>query len=103
MNPRSLAGRMLPTCSLVMIPVAVFAQASTLSKAVRTRESMEPALSRPEQDKATAQKLADLRAKTGGKRPNIVWFVVDDTGWGDSGVYGVGAVVGAERNHGLTK
>ena len=61
-----------------------------LSKAVRTSESMEPALSFPEQDEAAARKLAEFVART-GKRPNIVWFVVDDMGYGDPGVLGGGA------------
>lgn len=72
----------------------VHAQASTLSKAVRTSASMEPAVPRPEQDKTAAAKLAELRAKT-GKQPNIVWLVVDDMGWGDPGAYGGGAAIGA--------
>ncbi len=74
--------------------IAMGVDASTLSKAVRTSDSMEPALARPEQDRVGAQKLADLRKKT-GKTPNIVWLVVDDMGWGDPGVYGGGAVIGA--------
>ena len=67
---------------------------SVLSKAVRTSDSMEPALGYPEQDRVAAKKLADLFAKT-GKRPNIVWFVIDDMGYGDPGAYGGGAAVGA--------
>jgi arylsulfatase len=72
-------------CWIAAAAIATGVEASTLSKAVRTR---------PEQDNAAAQKLADLREKT-GKRPNIVWLVVDDMGWGDPGVYGGGAVIGA--------
>jgi arylsulfatase len=81
--------------------VAVFAapkaraQASTLSKAVRTKENMEPAVSRPEQEKVAQQKLADLKAKL-GKRPNILWLVVDDMGYGDPGSFGGGIAVGAD-------
>ncbi|MEE4313312.1 MAG: arylsulfatase [Desulfofustis sp.] len=69
-------------------------EASTLSKAIRVKENMEPALVFPQQDQAVQQKLAELQART-GKRPNIVWLVVDDMGWGDPGVYGGGTVVGA--------
>ncbi len=69
-------------------------QASALSQAVRSSESMEPALDFPAQDKMAAAKLAELQAKT-GKRPNIVWLVVDDMGYGDPGAFGGGAMVGA--------
>jgi arylsulfatase len=67
---------------------------SVLSKAVRTSPSMEPALARPEQEAAAAKKLAELRTKT-GKRPNIVWLVADDMGYGDPGAFGGGAAIGA--------
>ena len=36
-----------------------------------------------------------LQRKT-GKRPNIVWIVVDDMGFGDPGCYGGGKAVGAD-------
>ncbi|MEW5963887.1 MAG: arylsulfatase [Pseudomonadota bacterium] len=55
---------------------------------------MEPALSLPQQDKAAAVKIAALRS-TKGKAPNIVWLLADDMGWGDPGVYGGGATIGA--------
>jgi len=70
------------------------AQASVLSKATRTSDSMEPALVWPGQEAAAQQKLDALRAKT-GKRPNIVWLVVDDMGYGDPGCYGGGGAIGA--------
>ncbi len=89
-----LVASALGVLCLIAIPTAASAQASTLSKAVRTSESMEPALSRPEQDAMAARKLADWRART-GRRPNIVWLVIDDMGWGDPGAYGGGAAIGA--------
>ncbi|MBY5320933.1 arylsulfatase [Rhizobium johnstonii] len=67
---------------------------SVLSKAVRTSETMEPALAFPDQDRTTAEKLAELQKRI-GKRPNIVWFLIDDMGWGDPGLYGGGEAVGA--------
>src|SRR5882672_12393038 len=73
---------------------ACFAQASTLSKAVRTSDSMEPALSFPAQEQAAQRKLDALRART-GKPPNIVWLLVDDMGYGDPGAFGGGEAVGA--------
>jgi arylsulfatase A-like enzyme len=70
------------------------AQGSVLSKAKRTNETMEPALVWPGQEEAAQRKLDALRTRT-GKRPNIVWLVVDDMGYGDPGCFGGGAVVGA--------
>ena len=75
-------------------PMVTRAQASVLSKATRTSDSMEPALVWPGQEAAAQQKLDALRAKT-GKRPNIVWLVVDDMGYGDPGCYGGGGAIGA--------
>lgn len=71
-----------------------FAGVSGLSLAVRTAENLEPAVPRPEQEKVVAKQLAALHKRT-GKRPNIVWLVVDDMDYGDPGVYGGGAAIGA--------
>lgn len=78
---------------LAVLPDTSFAQ-SVLSKAIRTSESMEPALSHPEQGRAAQQKLDALRAKT-GRRPNIVWLLIDDMGYGDPGTFGGGVTIGA--------
>lgn len=75
-------------------PVVAFEKTSALSDAVRTMENMEPAIPRPAQEADAAKKLAALQTKM-GKRPNVVWFVVDDMGYGDPGVYGGGAAIGA--------
>jgi arylsulfatase len=92
---RFAAGALLaPMLTLGLVLGPFTADASTLSKAVRTQENLEPALPRPEQDAAASAKLAALQSKT-GKRPNIVWLLVDDMGWGDPGVYGGGAAIGA--------
>ena len=53
-------------CALLVLTslrVEAWGQASVLSKAVRTSESMEPALSHPEQAKAAQQKLDALEGK----------------------------------------
>ncbi|WP_199252675.1 sulfatase-like hydrolase/transferase [Chachezhania sediminis] len=55
--------------------------------------NMYPVLSRPEQDANAAKKLADLDAKT-GKKPNVLFFLLDDVGYMDPGFNGGGAAVG---------
>ena len=75
-------------------PCLAFEKTSALSDAVRTSESMEPAVPRPVQEAEVLQKLAALKTKT-GKRSNILWLVVDDMGYGDPGAYGGGAAIGA--------
>lgn len=67
-------------------------------RSVRVRENMEAPIPRPEQDAAVAAKLAALEKKT-GKKPNVVWLLVDDMGWGDPGCYGGGIMAGAPTPH----
>jgi arylsulfatase len=67
---------------------------SALSRAVATVESMQPAIPLPEQESAAAEKLAAFEART-GRKPNIVIIIIDDMGYGDPGVYGGGAAIGA--------
>jgi arylsulfatase A-like enzyme len=40
-------------------------------------------------DKATAKRLADIRKANGGKRPNIVYILLDDLGYGEIGTPGL--------------
>ena len=95
---------MKTSCLLVCIALALaLATPSTgaqsaLNRSVRTAENMEPAIPHPEQDKAVAAKLAALEAKT-GKKPNVVWLLVDDMGFGDPGCYGGGKAIGADTPH----
>ena len=79
---------------LITVIQAANAQAPSLDRSVRTAENREPAIPHAGQDEAVAKKLADLEKKT-GKKPNILWVVVDDMGYGDPGCYGGGAAIGA--------
>ena len=72
--------------------------AQKFDRSVRSRENHEPAIPRPAQEAAVTEKLAALKERT-GKRPNIVWIIVDDMGYGDPGCYGGGAVAGAATPH----
>ncbi|MDQ0318648.1 arylsulfatase [Pararhizobium capsulatum DSM 1112] len=93
MRMKTLRTLVLQTAVLAAIPTLALAQ-SVLSKAERTSESMEPALVHADQATAAQKKLDELMART-GRRPNIVWLVVDDMGYGDPGVFGGGAAIGA--------
>lgn len=79
---------------LSVTQVVAFEKTSALSDAVRIVENMEPAIPHPAQEADAVKKLAALQTKS-GKHPNILWLVVDDMGYGDPGVYGGGAAIGA--------
>jgi len=85
-------------CLAVMIAISVlpkmFVHAAGFDRSVRTADNREPAIPHAQQDRVVAQKLAALEKRT-GKKPNVVWLVVDDMGYGDPGCYGGGGAIGA--------
>ena len=91
-----LAPLALPAAAQQGAPAAIAAMTDDtfLAEPAASRPNLEPALARPVQEKAAADRLAALRARF-GKPPNIVIVVMDDVGWGDLGVYGGGVAVGA--------
>ncbi|MCA9025575.1 MAG: arylsulfatase [Planctomycetaceae bacterium] len=70
----------------------------SFDRSVSFTENFEPVIPRLQQDQAVAEKLALLHART-GRRPNILWLVVDDMGYGDPGCYGGGTLAGASTPH----
>ncbi len=79
---------------LCSVTTGAFAEKSVFDQTVVEKENWEPAIPRPEQEKVADAKLKDFEQKH-GKKPNILIFLVDDMGWGDPGVYGGGAAIGA--------
>lgn len=60
---------------------------------VKPADNMYPVVLHPEQDQAVKKKLATLEKKT-GKKPNVLIFLMDDTGYMDPGFNGGGEAVG---------
>jgi arylsulfatase len=64
-------------------------------KDVKPADNMYPVVPHPDQDRAARDKLAALERKT-GKKPNMLFFLLDDVGWMDPGFNGGGIAVGNE-------
>ena len=59
-------------------------------------DNMYPVIAHPDQERQARAKLADLEKKT-GKKPNFIFFLLDDVGWMDPGFNGGGIAVGNEN------
>ena len=81
-------------CITLMMATTFQITAQSFDRSVKVSENFEPSIPHPEQEDAITKKLNDLEKKT-GKKPNIVWLVIDDMGYGDPGCYGGGAAIGA--------
>ena len=61
--------------------------------AVNIADNMEPVMQHPNEEKQARAKLAAFEKRT-GKKPNIMFFILDDVGWMDPGFNGGGISVG---------
>ncbi|MEN8206987.1 MAG: arylsulfatase [Pseudomonadota bacterium] len=102
MNQRRIMAPAL-LCVLGLLTIATVANGqdeklwkakSPFLKGVQMQAHLEPAIPHPEREKEANAKLKALKAKA-GQKPNILVIYVDDMGWGDPGVYGGGAAIGA--------
>ena len=65
-------------------------------KPVKPTDNMYPVIAHPEQEQQGRGKLAELERKA-GKKPNFIFFLLDDVGWMDPGFNGGGIAVGNKR------
>ena len=85
--------KMLMASAIIAMPLVL--SASGLSRAEVLKENQQPSIPHQKQNASVQDKLDKIFKET-GKRPNILWLVVDDLGFGDiGGPWGGGAHIGA--------
>jgi hypothetical protein len=87
--------RTLFAISLLLLPASPgLAQSANLDRTVQKAENREAAIPRDDQDQTVADRLAELKQRTGMK-PNRLGLVVNDMGYADPGCHGGGAAIGS--------
>ncbi len=79
---------------LFLISWSLVVYTQNFDRSVKVKENFEAVIPHPEQDREVIERLTKLESKK-GKKPNILWLIIDDFGYGDPGCYGGGAAVGA--------
>ena len=86
--------RMLVSTLAILAASSCLAAASTLSKAVRTSDSLEPALVHSDQAAGGAEQSSTRSSPGPASGRTSSGSSIDDMGYGDPGAYGGGAAIG---------
>ncbi len=70
----------------------------TFDRSVPYSPRFEAPIPHPVQNSLAKLKLDTFLLRNEKKKPNIVWIIIDDMGYGDLGCYGGGKALGAETN-----
>lgn len=81
-------------CEAAAAPVQSTWEDGFLQKPVKVRENFQPMIVHAKEQASAKEKIENFIKKNNGKRPNILFFVMDDVGWGDLGCYGGGEAAG---------
>ncbi len=78
--------RKLILLSFLLSPFVLMAQNGIIHDGEYNYIEAQHSIEWSQEDKAIDEKLADIRKKNNGKRPNIIYILVDDVGFGDFGI-----------------